>query len=149
MLIEVIMKFLKKGLAYNMRIKENLLIYTFIGIVVYLVRTTSSTEILYLLNHIGISVAIGKIVETFSYNFSVKYKLSMKGSLIFSFFTVSIVVMIMLAAGLLEDAIFTMVISVVITICMTIVFYRREQLYNKKLENSKKELERDDSYEDN
>ncbi len=123
-----------------MGFKENLLLYAFIGVIVYLFGFLDFNGALILLQFIGVSVFIGKTIEIISYNVSVKYKLSARGILFINFVVLSIVITILYKLKLIEDIKFTVGISVIITLIMDFHHHRKYTLYNKKLEVIKQQL---------
>ncbi len=127
-----------------MRLKDNLILYIFIGVTVYLLSSLELREVPILLKYIMISVFIGVTVESISYKIAVNLNLTMFGTIIFSFIMLTVVIIILLITGIVKDIIFTSVISIVITIFMDIVTYRRYLRINQKLDEAKNNLDGDD-----
>ncbi len=123
-----------------MGFKENLLLYAFIGVIVYLFGFLDFKGALILIQYIGVSVFIGKTIEIISYNVSVKYKLSARGILLLNFVVLSIVIAILFKLKLIEDVKFTVGISIIITLIMDFYHHKKYTLYNKKLEAIKQQL---------
>ncbi len=129
-----------------MGLKENLLLYTIIGVLIYIFSTFNTSEALILLKYITISVSIGKTCEIISYNVSVKYKFSSRGILLINFIVLSVVITVLYKINFISNIKFTIGISLVITLIMDFYHHRKYILYNEKLESTKRQLQQNNSY---
>ncbi len=123
-----------------MNLKSNLLIYVTVGMIIYLLNNMSVTEVLVLVQHIIISIVIGKSVEYASYKIAEKYKFNFVTSLVFSFLVLLTILLIMKYLGLIGSFIIVLPVSLIITVFMVILSFKRSKVYNEKLEKVKQEL---------
>ncbi len=132
-----------------MSLKENLLIYTVIGIVFYLYSTLEYYEYIELFTNIISTIVIAKTCEFISYKVTRKFSLNFFQSLLFSLTYLFFILVFLKFIGVIGNLKVTIIIASITTIFMVKLSYKREKVLNVQLQKLKAKLEMEGYYEDN